>query len=211
MSQNNQTPLFIPNAQPSSKRKRKVWPFIVAGAIVLWFVAEYIFGQNSSYGITKKVESLRQDSIALQADFRPVGKYSHFRDLNTEIDNLRALGNPLRYGDDSIRIFSNPQTAGIASYNIAKCDSILDEVLPLWRVKLMFVLREQLRSESTIVRCSKKYENYSSLEIYLLKYLSEDAITHDAIRYNGVFNNFGFKSIVYAASPNNPGVEYTFK
>lgn len=181
--------------------------------VCAWFLTAHFRGPNSEYAIHQEADRLRQDSIALQGDFRPHGQYSFYQDIDTEIDKIRNLGNPLRFGNtepDSARMFGNPILSPIARYNMAKCDSILKEVLPMWRIKFGFVLNSQLREKSTIVRISKDVENNAGLEIYSMRYLSKDEIDHDAIRLNGAIANLGFKKVVYALSPENNGIEYTF-
>lgn len=186
----------------------------MVAAVILWFVAAYFFGPNSQYGIEHKVERLQQDSIALQADFRPVGQYDYYQDIDKVVSDIRDLGDPLRFGRtdiDSTRLFGNPQTAAIANYNIAKCDTVLSEVLPMWRRLLAFTLQKQLNKEAqTAVRMSQQHENSTGIEIYTLRYLSKEAIEKDALKYNSVFRNLGFKSVVYASSPDSGGLEYAF-
>lgn len=184
------------------------------GVVVLWFVAAHFFGPNSQYGIDKNVEHLRQDSIALQADFRPTGQYDYYQDIDKVVSDIRDLGDPLRFGRteiDSTRLFGNPQTAAIANYNIAKCDTVLNEVLHMWRRQLAFTLQKQLNTEAqTVVRMSQQHENSTGIEIYSLRYLSKENIEKDRLKYNSVFRNLGFKSVVYAPSPDSEGLEYTF-
>lgn len=189
--------------------------FCVAATVVLWFIAAHYFGPDSQHGIAKEIERFQQDSIALQGNFSPIGSdYAYYQDIDKAVSDIRDLGDPLRFGRteiDSTRLFSTPQTAAIANYNIAKCDSVLNEVLPQWRRTLAFTLQKQLNKEAqTIIRMSKEYENSTGIEIYSLRYLSKDNIESDARKLNSVFHNLGFKSVVYATSPNNEGIEYTF-
>lgn len=187
----------------------------VVAAVVLWFIAANTFGPGSQHGIEKEIDRLRQDSIALQGNFRPVGsEYDYYQDIDKAVSNIRDLGDPLRFGRteiDSTRLFGTPQTAAIANYNIAKCDTVLSEVLPQWRRTLAFTLHKQLNKEvQTIVRISQESKDASALEIYSLRYLSNDNIESDARRYTPTLRNLGFKSVFFAASPDNEGIEYTF-
>lgn len=193
-------------------------PIIIIGcifvAVVLWFIAANLFGPGSQHRIAKEVERLRQDSIALQADFSPVGEYTHYQDIDKAVSDIRDLGDPLRFGrteTDSTRLFGNSQTAAIANYNIAKCDTVLSEVLPQWRRLLALTLNKQLNEEAqTIVKISQEGKDASALEIYSLRYLSKDNIESDARKYIPTLRNLGFKSLFIAASPDNEGIEYTF-
>ena len=191
--------------------KKNKAAIIIFICVVAWFVAAHFFGPKSKYAIEVNVERLRKDSIALQDDFRPGGLYDYYQDIDKIVSDIRDLGDPLRFSADSIDIFGNPQTAAIANYNIAKCDTVLNEVLPLWRHTLAFALQRQLNAETqTVIRMSKQHKNSTGIEIYSLRYLTKENIDNDALRYNSVFRNLGFKSVVYAASPNNEGIEYTF-
>lgn len=193
-------------------------PIIIIGcivaAVVLWFVAASQFGPTSKRGIEKTVEHLRQDSIALQSDFRPTGQYYYCQDIDKAISDIRDLGDPLRFGRtevDSTRLFGNPQTAAIATYNIAKCDTVLSEVLPQWRRTLAFTMQKQLNKENqTIVRIPQESKDATALEVYSLRYLSKDNIENDAREYNSTLRNLGFKTVLFAASPDNEGMKYTF-
>ena len=192
-------------------------PIIIIGgvvaAIVLWFVAASQFGPTSKREIEKTVERLRQDSIALQSDFRPTGSYEYCQDINEAISDIRDLGDPLRFGRtevDSTRLFGNPQTATIANYNIAKCDTILNKILPQWRRTFALTLQKQLNKDvQTIVRIPQGSNDATTLEIYSLRYLSKDNIENDAREYNTMLSNLGFKAVLFAASPDNEGMKYT--
>jgi len=195
--------------------KRK--PVVIIGGVAIliaaWFVAAHFFGPNSQRGINQTIERLQQDSIALQSDFRPLGQYTDYRDIDDAITNIKDLGDPLRFGHtdtDSIRLFGTPQTARIANYNIAKCDSVLCEVLPLWRSKLVFVIEKQIDPHAEIIRISGNNTGNPKVELYTLRYLDTKEIENDALKYNGVFKNAGFKAAIYAPAPNSDGKEYTF-
>lgn len=197
-------------------RKNLIFIIIVAVIVVGWFIAAFFFGPNSERGIAKEVERLQRDSIALQGDFAPHGAYSQIRDIYTEVKKIQDLGNPLRFGNtevDSTRMFDTPQTAIIARYNIAKCDSVLADVLPLWRSTAALALGRQLKENNpnSIVRFNRDYSDYSGLEIYSIRYLSKDNLEDDANKFNPILGELGFKSILYSASPNNVGIEYSFK
>ncbi|MCF0219368.1 MAG: hypothetical protein HUK14_06270 [Muribaculaceae bacterium] len=196
------------------KNKKLKTIAIVAGIVVLWLIAATFFGPNSDWGISKTVEKLQADSVSLQADFRPHGRYTHFRDVDSAIDKIRNLAD-LHISDelDSARIFSNPRTAALANYNVAKCDSVLNDVLPLWRNAFVFALHNDF-DKQVVIRFGTdengKIDN-TVLLIYCLKYLSEDEIKYDALKYNGAVANLGFTQVTYAASPYNTGYSYTFK
>lgn len=179
------------------------------GAVVILYiiVASQFLPTNQEINL----ERLRDDSIALQADFRPIGQYDYYQDIDKVVSEIRNLGDPLRFSADSIDIFGTPQTAAIANYNISKCDTVLNEVLPMWRRLLAFTLSKQLNKEAqTVVKMSQEYENSTGIEIYSLRYLSKENIENDRLKYNPVFRNLGFKSVVYAPSPDSGGLEYTF-
>lgn len=195
--------------RPNPPRKmNKIWIWIAGIAVILYIIVASQFFPTSQ---EINAERLRDDSIALQADFRPVGQYDYYQDIDKVVSDIRDLGDPLRFSADSADIFGTPQTAAIANYNIAKCDSVLNEVLPMWRRLLAFTLQKQLNKEAqTAVRMSQQHENSTGIEIYTLRYLSKEAIEKDALKYNSVFHNLGFKSVVYAPSPDSGGLEYTF-
>lgn len=187
---------------------------IIIAAIIAWSIAAHYFGPNSERGIKKQVASLKQDSVALQENFMPKGEYTYLQDVCSEIDNLRSLGNPLRYSHtdvDSIRLFSNPITAALANYNIKKCDSVLNNVIPLWRATAVLALGRELKNNNsnTIVRVNKEYPEYTGIEFYSIKYLSSEEITNDASKYNANLKSLGFKSVLYSASPDNQGTLFT--
>lgn len=187
----------------------------VAVAVIGWFIAAHFFGPNSSRSIQKEVERLRADSIALQGDFVPKGKYSVAIDVLTDYNKLQSLGRPLRYNNtdtDSVRLFSNPQTASIANYNIAKCDSVINNVSPLWRSAMILALGTELRNvnENSIVRVNHSYEKYTGVEIYSIRYLSKEEMEKDVVKYNHSLRKLGFKSVIYGMSPESECVEYTF-
>lgn len=206
----NMTPPPPPSFRPNPPHKKnKTWVWIVAAAVVVLYIiiASQFFPTNQEINI----ERLRDDSIALQADFRPIGQYDYYQDIDKAVSDLRNLGDPLRFSADSIDIFGTPQTAVIANYNIAKCDTVLNEVLPMWRRQLAFTLQKQLNTEAqTVVRMSQQHENSTGIEIYSLRYLSKENIEKDRLKYNSVFRNLGFKSAAYAPSPDSEGLEYTF-
>lgn len=192
-------------------------PIIIIGCVVatnvLWFVAANQFGPTSKREIEKTVERLRQDSIVLQSDFRPTGSYEYCQDINKAISDIRDLGDPLRFGRtevDSTRLFGNPQTATIANYNIDKCDTVLNKILPQWRRTFALTLQKQLNKDAqTIVRIPQGSNDATTLEIYSLRYLSKDNIENDAREYNTMLRNLGFKAVLFAASPDNEGMKYT--
>lgn len=192
-------------------------PIIIIGcvvtAIVLWFVAASQFGPTSKREIEKTVERLRQDSIALQSDFRPTGSYEYCQDIDKAVSDIRDLVDPLRFGRtevDSTRLFGNPQTAAIANYNIAKCDTVLNKTLPQWRRTFALTLQKQLNKDAqTIVRIPQGSNDATTLEIYSLRYLSKDNIENDAREYNTMLRNLGFKAVLFTASPDNEGMKYT--
>lgn len=181
----------------------------VVAAVVLWIIAASKFLPSNQ---EINAERLREDSIALQGNFSLVGsEYDYYQDIDKAVRDIRDLGDPLRFSADSVELFSSPQTAAIANYNIAKCDTVLSEVLPQWRRALAFTLHRQLNKEAqTIVRISHESKDASALEIYSLRYLSNDNIESDAREYNPTFRNLGFKTVFFAASPDSEGIEYAY-
>ncbi len=199
----------------SQQKSRKKTLLIVGGiaVVALWLIAAHLFGPDSDREVAKRLERLQTDSIALQGDFRPKSTYSHYRDVSDAVQELRDLGNPLRYDStDSVRMFSNPRTASTANYNIAKCDSVLSVVLPLWRRTFVIAFNQQFTGQS-VAKFDEDEKGASeniSLNIYSLRYLSKDEISSDAMKFNGVLQKLGFKKVTYAASPENSGLEYNF-
>lgn len=201
-----------------SNQKKQKKQFVIMGcilaAVILWLVAAHYFGPDSNYGIRQEVARLQKDSIQLQQDFTPKGRYSHHLDVSSEVHKIRDLGNPLRFGSseiDSTRLFSNQRTASLANYNIAKCDSVLAEVLPKWRRMFAFALYKQYKDD--IITFGKDAEgkpDYSVLFIYSMRYASEKEIKKDAMKLNGAISNVGFKKVTYALSPENSGLVYQF-
>lgn len=191
---------------------------IIAGIVVLvvgWFIAASLFGPNSERGIAKEVDRLKQDSIALQGNFKPKGHYSTIQDIWTEVKTIKDYGSPLRYGNtdtDSVRMYSNERTARLAKYNVEKCDPVLADVLPLWRAAASFALADELKAKNsnTIVKVNKDYPEYTGLQIYSIRYLNKEAIDEDAKDYNPILGALGFKSIVYAPTPESSGMEFTY-
>lgn len=197
------------------KKKQIIIISAIAILVIGWFVAASLFGPNSERGIAKEVERLQADSIALNGNFVPKGKYTTIEDVWTEVKKIEDYGKPLRYGNtptDSTRLFSNEQTASLARYNIAKCDSVLSDVLPLWRSMAMFALEAQLKSvnPNTIVKNNPDMPNYTGVEIYSIRYLSDKSIKEDAEKYNPYLGKLGFKKILYAPTPESVGTEYTY-
>lgn len=191
---------------------------IVSGIAVLvigWIIAANLFGPNSEHGIAKEIERLQKDSIALQGDFKPKGHYTTIQDIWTEVKTIRDYGNPLRFGDtetDSIRMYRNERTANLARYNVQKSDSVLADVLPLWRAAASFALEDQLKAinANTVVKVNKEFPEYTGLEIYSIRYLNKDAVDEDVKDYNSILGALGFKSVIYATTPESIGIEYTF-
>lgn len=201
---------------PPTNKKNKPYIIIavIAVAIAAWFIAAHYFGPNSQHGIRQTVERLQQDSIALQSDFRPLGQYSELSDIDKAVSDIRELGDPLRFGHtstDSTRLFGNEATARIANYNIEKCNTVLAEVLPLWRSKALFLLQSQLDPNSNKISISGNDTDTPTIELYSTQYIDEKEITKDAERYNRLFNNLGFAKATYAISPANNGIEYKFR
>lgn len=187
---------------------------IVILAVVGWFVLAHFFGPNSESGISQRVASLQRDSIALQNDFTPKGKYVYLRDVVKEVDDIKALGEPLRFGNtetDSVRVFGNSRTADIANYNIAKCDSVLDDILPMWRATASLALDSELKAKNpnTMVRIKKDDPNQSGLEIYSIRYASKKEIDSDAESYNRQLARLGFTYVRYAVSPESEWTEFS--
>lgn len=183
-------------------------------AIIGWFVLAHYFGPTSERGIEKEVSRLREDSVKLQGNFSPRGQYDLMEDVLSDFNKIKKLGQPLRYGNteiDSTRLFGNPRTAKIAKYNIAKCDSVLSEVEPLWRATAILTLSKILRSknENTIIKQNDAFEEYTGIEIYSIRYLSKEELEKDAKEYNHYLMALGFKSVIYATTPESEGVEYT--
>lgn len=201
----------------AQKSKKNLTVIVVVAVIVVgWFVAAQLFGPNSERGITKEVERLLKDSIALQGNFAPRGQYTYLQDICKEVKEIKSLGDPLRFGHtetDSTRIFSNERTAPIANYNINKCDSILTDVLPLWRASAIFALGSELRAKNpnTVVRTNRNFPEYTGIEVYSTKYTSKEEIEKDANTFNSELAYLGFKSITYSFSPESQGLEYTYK
>ncbi|MBJ2160899.1 MAG: hypothetical protein JFR39_02225 [Muribaculaceae bacterium] len=188
---------------------------IVALVIAGWFVSAHFFGPDSKIEVEKRISRLQNDSIALQGNFAPKGRYSVMRDILADYDKIKDFGRPLRFGSgesDSIRMFSDPRTSALAHYNIAKCDSVLNEVSPMWRATAALTLGRILKSanEYSVVKMNKDYENNSGIEIYSTRYLSNDEIEKDAKEYNRILGRLGFKSVFYSLSPETTGLEYTF-
>lgn len=201
-------------AQKSKKNLNVI--IIIAVVVVGWFVAANFFGPNSERGIAKEVERLRKDSITLQGNFAPRGQYTSIQDICKEVDKIKSLGEPLRFGNtktDSTRIFSNKQTASLANYNINKCDSILSDVLPLWRSAAIFALGAELKSKkpNTIVKTNTHFPSYTGVTIYSVRYTNKSNIEDDAREYNPFLVALGFKSITYAMTPESTGVEYIYE
>lgn len=197
------------------KKSRKKTLLIIGGVAVvaLWLIGAHLFGPNSDRGIAQRVEKLQADSVALQGDFRPKASYSHYRDVSDAVQEIRDLGNPLRYDStDSVRMFSNPRTASLAKYNIAKCDSVLSDVLPLWRNTFALAFNKQFVGQSVAKFDEERKDTpeNTTLYIYSLRYLSQDEISSDAMKFNGALQRLGFKKAIYAASPENAGIEYSF-
>lgn len=201
----------------TQKSKKNLTVIVVTAVVVVgWFVSALFFGPDSERGIAKEVESLQKDSIALQGNFAPHGQYTYIQDICKEVKEIKSLGDPLRFGHtetDSIRIFNNERTAPIAKYNISKCDSILVEVLPLWRASAIFALGFELKEKNpnTVVRTNKNFPEYTGIEVYSVRYTSKEEIEKDANIYNPELGYLGFKSITYSLSPESQGLEYTFK
>lgn len=178
-------------------------------------MAAHFFGPDSKIEVEKRISQLQNDSIALQGNFAPKGSYSVMRDILTDYNKIENLGKPLRFGSDeidSIRMFSDPRMSALANYNVAKCDSVLNEVSPMWRSTAALTLGRILKSvnEYSVVKINKEYENNSGIEIYSTRYLSKDEIEKDAKEYNRILGQLGFKSVIYSLSPETTGVEYTF-
>ena len=189
---------------------------IVVVAVVGWFVAAQFFGPNSERGIAKEVERLQKDSVALQDNFAPRGQYTYLQDICKEVIEIMSLGQPLRYGNaeiDSVRLFGNIRTAAIANYNINKCDSVLSDVLPMWRSVAILAFGAELKRENpnTIVKTNTDFPNYTGVIVYSIRYTNKSKIEDDAYKYNPMLASLGFKSITYAMSPESPGIEYTYK
>lgn len=208
-----------PPCTPAPHNKKSKKPIIIIGVAVLvvaaWFVASSLFGPNSERGLAQRVQRLQEDSIALDGNFKPKGDYS-LETISNEVDKIRSYGDALRYGGseiDSARIFDNPRTAALAKYNKAKCDSVLADVLPLWRVTAIFAVSNQLkaRNPNTIVKTNKDYPEYTGIEIYSIRYLSQKSQKQDAMNINPTLKELGFKSAIYAASPEAEGTEYHFE
>lgn len=221
MEQNNMTPP-PPNTphQSTHYKKKKTKPFLIIGiiavAVIAWVILAHFFGPTSEYGIAKRIESLQKDSIMLQQDHKPQGHYTRIEDVYTDVSKIKDLGNPLRYGSsevDSMQLYSNSRTAAIAKYNIAKCDSVLEEVLPLWRIQAMMALTKMLKAENpnTIVQNNTDYEKNTGLNIYSIRYLSPEELEKDADKYNFYLANLGYRYVLYAGTPEMPGKAYTFK
>lgn len=196
------------------KKKNVALIIIIAIAIIGWFVAAHFFGPDSEYGISQSVSSLQRDSIALQGNFTPRGEYVYLQDVVKEVDDIKVLGDPLRFGHtktDSAQLFGNPRTAVIANYNIAKCDSVLRDVLPMWRSTAAFALGSELKSknQNTIVRFNKDAPTYTCLEIYSIRYISKDEIDSDANAYNQLLASLGFTSVRYSVSPESEWTEFS--
>lgn len=195
--------------------KRFWWIWLVVGLIVFTAIIQLTTGPDTEYGIKNTIEKLQADSVALEEDYTPLKKdFSDCRDIDTYIDKLRELGHPLPYNHeekDSIRIYSHPRMASLAKHNTLKCDSILKEVLPMWRRAFAFVFFTNLRdiNESTIVRLMKSEPDDTGLEVYSIRYINEKEIREDAIKYNDIMSNLGFKKVRYAATPESPYIEYT--
>lgn len=201
-------------AQKSEKNLTVI--IIIAVAVAGWLVAAYFFGPNSERGIAKEVERLQKDSISLQGNFAPQGQYTYIQDICKEVKEIKSLGDPLRFGNtetDSTRIFNNKRAASLANYNINKCDSVLSEVLPLWRSVAIFALGAELKSKNsnTIVKTNTDFPNYTGVTVYSIRYTTKSNIEDDANKYNPLLASLGFKSITYAMTPESPGVEYTYE
>lgn len=201
----------------ANKSKKNLTVIIIIAVVVVgWFVAAHFFGPNSERGIAKEVERLQKDSIALQGNFAPRGQYTYLQDICKEVKEIKSLGQPLRFGNtetDSVRLFGNKRTAAIANYNINKCDSVLSDVLPMWRSAAILALGAELKSENpnTIVKTNTDFPNYTGVSVYSIRYTNKSKIEDDANKYNPMLASLGFKSITYAMSPESPGVEYTFE
>lgn len=208
-----------PPYTPAQHNKKARGPIIIVGVAVLlvaaWFVASSLLGPNSERGLAQRVQRLQEDSIALEGNFKPKGEYS-LEDISKEVEKIRSYGDALRYSGseiDSARIFDNPRTAALANYNKAKCDSVLTDVLPLWRATAIFAVSNQLkaRNPNTIVKTNKDYPEYTGIEIYSIRYLSKKSQEQDALNINSTLKELGFKSAIYATSPEAEGTEYHFE
>ena len=150
--------------------------------------------------------------MALEGNFIPRGSYTFLSDVWRETEKIRDLGKPLRVGSskDSIRIYSNKHSAELARHNKDKCDSILKEVLPLWRAASLFALSAELKDKNpnTIVTNNSGKEGYNEVYVYSIRYLSDDAVKDDANKYNSMLRRLGFKKVLYAPTPEAPGWEY---
>lgn len=211
-------PPMPPMAPIPPKKKNSAKSYIIAGAVLFlalagWFTCSYFYGPSSEIGMAHKVEMLRKDSVELQKDWRPKGRYTFVQDVASDYNKIKDLGNPARTaGTDSATVFSKPQTAEIARYNVAKCDSVLSDVGPLWRVTASMVLSDMLRSinRNTIVRTNDEQGRYSGIEIYSIRYLSDKEMKKDAQEYNYYLKQLGFKTALYAPDPDSEGTVYTF-
>lgn len=215
MANNTFTPPSMPRKSQKVKRPLVIIA-VVALAIIGWFVAAHFFGPDSESAVASQVERLQKDSIALQGDFSPKGKYTNLRDIRSEVEKLRDLGNPLRFGSteiDSARLFGNPKTASIAIYNIHKCDSVLEAVLPKWRAATALALADELKdkNENTIVKIDNGSSVNTKLEIYSARYISKEEMDKDAKEFNRILASLGFTKVLYSNSPQSGGVEFTLK
>lgn len=184
-------------------------------AIIGWFIAAHFFGPNSARGIAQTIAELQSDSTALQGDFWPNCEYTNLSDMITDFNKIKSYGDPFRYGHtslDSARVYGHPRMAELARYNVAKCDSVINKASPLWRANAALLLHDQLKgiNANTIVRFNKNDEDKTALEIYSIRYIIKDEIDKDADEYNYYLRQLGFKSVLYSASPDNEGIEYTF-
>lgn len=198
------------------KNKKKALRLIciIVGLIILWFIAAFFFGPTSEYGINNSLERLRKDSLALQGDFSPVGKnYTHYKDIDSEINKIRDYGNPFKNctsESDSNHILKNEKLYRIAEYNIAKCDSVLEETLPMWRQKFAFVLGSQLSEENILVRIPNDCEYNDVIAFYSIKFLSKDTVEDFELKYKLYVRELGFKKMIIAVSPDVNGIEINF-
>ena len=201
------------NPQPNKKRKMIRNIIIIAVVVIGYGIIAIKFGSHSEYAINQTIEQLQKDSIALQADFRPQGTYTHFRDVDKAVDELRALGNPTLY-IDSAKVYRTPRTTALAKYNIAKCDSVLQQVLPLWRMQFIIALNYQLELNSetvvttTVARISKEYSDCKGIEMYSTRYTLKSEIRNDYIKYSSMMRNLGFTHVSFAFSPESNSIEY---
>lgn len=196
-------------------RNVRIVTYIIAG-VVIWCILAYLYGPQSEHGLQERIKRLQQDSIELTKSYDPRDLDKSFKNSWDAVDNLNYYGDPFHGTDrglDSVRIMEHPRTAKLAMDNKHRADSIREVVNYLRRLRFIPQLQEKLLEKSLLtkvkVRSSDSLnKNMDIIEIYSLRYKSDDEIQEDINEYYEGFKHTGFKSVKFAYSPSSSKARY---